>query len=57
MRTTLLRLAGCLLLVGSLSSFSGCEKTNVSPKPGKSCEKTTTPSDTTKTTTTTTTSN
>ena len=44
--TSLLRLTCALLLLGAMSSFSGCEKTNVGPR---SCTK---PATTTATTTT-----
>ena len=46
MRTiSILRLASAGLLLVSMSSFSGCDKENVSPRGGKDCTKpaTTTP--------------
>ena len=50
--SSILRLASAGLLLGSMSSFSGCEKDNVGPRGGKGCTKltTTAPTDTTKTT-------
>ena len=45
--TTLLRISCALLLLGSMSSFSGCEKENVRPNGG--CTKKTTTTTTTTT--------
>lgn len=45
--TTLLRISCVLLLLGSMSSFSGCEKENVRPNGG--CTKKTTTTTTTTT--------
>jgi hypothetical protein len=53
--SSFLRLSSCALLLCSMSSFSGCDKENVSPRSGKDCHPTTTtPADTTTTTGTTT---
>ena len=51
--TSILRFASAVALLCSMSSFSGCEKDNVSPNGG--CTKKTTTTATTPTTTTTTT--
>ncbi|MBF9219769.1 hypothetical protein [Hymenobacter ruricola] len=52
--STTLRLLSAAALLGSMSSFSGCEKECVRPAGGKNCQKptpptTTPPADTTKT--------
>ena len=41
--TSLLRISCALLLLGSMSSFSGCAKENVGPKGGCTKKTTTTP--------------
>lgn len=52
MRTrSILRIASAAALLCSMSSFSGCEKDNVSPSGGCQTKKTTTPTTTTTTTT------
>ena len=52
MRTrSILRIASAAALLCSMSSFSGCEKDNVSPSGGCQNKKTTTPTTTTTTTT------
>ena len=47
--TSILRLASAALLLCSMSSFAGCEKTDVGPRSGKNCHKTIPPADSTKT--------
>lgn len=49
--TNFLRLASAAALLCSMSSFSGCEKENVSPKAGCESKKATTTTPTTTTTT------
>ncbi|MDO7844784.1 hypothetical protein Q5H92_00325 [Hymenobacter sp. M29] len=57
MRTTsILRIVSAAALICSMSSFSGCEKDNVSPSGGCQNKKTTTPTTPTTTTPPTTTS-
>ena len=37
--SVILRFASAVVLLGAMSSFSGCEKTCVRPNPGKNCQK------------------
>lgn len=37
--SVILRFASAVVLLGAMSSFSGCEKTSVRPTPGKNCQK------------------
>lgn len=41
--SVILCFASAVVLLGSMSSFSGCDKTSVSPTPNKNCKKPSTP--------------